>query len=88
VATADEKKKARLGIRAMNDAKKTLQMRHAEEFAALIEENRVHLGLPRRPSFESAADLAAKIARSEERIRLWREKLEQATADEAMSQGS
>lgn len=83
--TEEERERAKKGIRARQDAIKTLIDRYAEEFQGLVESNRVALGLPRRPNMETPQQLEAKLRAAEERAAKLRRELELAQRDAALA---
>jgi hypothetical protein len=75
MSTAADKDKAKRGIKARQDALKTLIGNHREEFEALVERNRLSLGLSRRPQGASDEVLEARIKRAREQMEKWEREL-------------
>ena len=76
--TADERDRAKKGIKARHDAVTTLIANHREEFDEMVKNNRLALGLPAKPSGPTADEIKAKIARAEQQLRKWRQDLDDA----------
>lgn len=77
--------KAKLGIKARQDALRSLIKNHQEEFDTMVEENRVSLGLSRRATNETPDEIRAKFERAQQRAEKYRLMLEEAEADLAGS---
>lgn len=76
MASTEEKDKARKGIKARQDAIKTLIERHQPEFEELHARNRVALGLSPRSAGPSREQLQERIKRQEQKLAKWRQELE------------
>lgn len=76
MAPTVDKDKAKKGIKARQDAIKTLIERHQTEFDQLHASNRVALGLSPRSAGPSRAQLEERIKRQEERLAKWRQELD------------
>lgn len=76
MASTDERDKAKKGIKARQDAIKTLIERHQTEFDEMHARNRVALGLSPRSSGPSREKLRERIKRQEERLEKWRHELD------------
>lgn len=74
--SAAEKDKAKKGIKARQDAIKTLIERHQTEFDELHAKNRVSLGLSPRSAGPSREALEERIRKQEERLAKWRRELD------------
>ena len=74
--TTDERDRAKKGIKARQDAIKTLIANHQDEFNELHRKNRVAAGLPPRSSGPTKAELQERIRKQEEKLAKWREELE------------
>lgn len=75
MSTADQKDKAKKGIKARQDALATLIERHREEFDQLHAQNRVDLGLSPRSAGPTRDELEERIRKQEERLAKWRAEL-------------
>jgi hypothetical protein len=73
--TPAEKDRAKKGIKARQDALKTLITNHQAEFDELVANNRIAAGLPRRPSGPSQEQLQQRVQRAEEQLEKWRQEL-------------
>lgn len=73
--TKADREKAKKGIRARQDAIKTLLERHREEFDTLHISNRIALGLPPTTQAPTAEKLAERIRKQEEKLAKDRELL-------------
>lgn len=78
MAPADEKDRAKKGIKARQDAVKTLIERHQTEFDQLHASNRVALGLSPRSAGPSRAQLEERIRKQRERLEKWERELRMA----------
>lgn len=76
MASPEEKDKAKKGIKARQDAVKTLIERHQTEFDELHARNRVALGLSPRSAGPSREELEDRIKRQEQRLEKWRRELD------------
>jgi hypothetical protein len=76
MTSPEEKDKAKKGIKARQDAVKTLIERHQPEFDELHARNRVALGLSPRSAGPSREELEKRIKRHEERLAKWRQELD------------
>ena len=76
MASPEEKDKAKRGIKARQDAIKTLIERHQTEFDDLHARNRVAAGLSPRSAGPSREVLEERIKRQEERLAKWRQELD------------
>lgn len=77
MSTPAEKDRAKKGIKARNDAMKSLVANHQAEFDELVTRNRLALGLSRKPSGPTREQREASIKRAEEQIAKWRKELEE-----------
>lgn len=77
--TPEERDRAKKGIRARQDAIKTLIERHQDEFDELHTRNRVALGLRPTSSGPSREALEERIRKQEERLAKWKADLARAT---------
>jgi hypothetical protein len=75
MSTAADRDRAKRGIRARQEALKSLIANHREEFEGLVKKNRLALGLSARPAGPTVDDLKARIKRSEEQMEKWRREL-------------
>lgn len=75
MATGEEKDKAKRGIKARQDAIRTLIERHQTEFDELHARNRVALGLSPRSAGPSREELEERIRRQEKKLEKWRREL-------------
>ena len=75
MTTDDPKDKAKKGIKARQDALNTLIANHQAEFDELVVNNRIALGLPRRPAGPSQEQLQQRVRRAEEQLAKWRREL-------------
>lgn len=75
MTTADDRDKAKRGIKARQDAVKTLIERHQEEFDELHLKNRISLGLPPHSSGPSRQELEERIRKQKERLEKWEAEL-------------
>ena len=73
--TADQKDKARKGIKARQDALTTLIANHQEEFDDLHAKNRIALGLSLRSSGPTREQLEERIRRQREKLEKWEAEL-------------
>lgn len=74
--TATDRNKAKKGIKARQDALKTLVANHQQEFDELHAKNRVALGLSPRAAGPSKKELEERIRRQEERLAKWKQELQ------------
>jgi len=74
--SSDERDRAKRGIKARQDAIKTLIERHQTEFDELHARNRVAAGLSPRSAGPSKEKLEERIKKQEERLVKWRKELE------------
>lgn len=77
--TTAERDKAKKGIRARQDAIKTLIERHQDEFDELHAKNRVAAGLSPRSAGPSKEQLEERIRKQRERLEKWEAELKQAS---------
>lgn len=79
-AKLTDNEKAKLAIRALNEARRQRESEYEKEhpgrFQELIERNRIELGLPPRPRGDSPEELRDKLRRAEERAERLRHELE------------
>lgn len=73
--TTEERKRAKLGIKARNMAQAELIASHRAEFDALHAKHRTALGLSPRASGPTRAELEERIKKQEERLAKWKEEL-------------
>lgn len=73
--TATNTNKARKGIKARQDAIKTLIANHQDEFNELHARNRVAAGLSPRSAGPSKKQLEERIKRQRERLEKWEREL-------------
>ena len=76
MASPEEKDRAKKGIKARQDAIKTLIERHRGEFDDLHARNRVEAGLPPRSAGPSREVLEERIRRQKERLEKWQRELD------------
>lgn len=76
MASPEEKDRARKGIKARQDAIKTLISKYQSEFDELHARNRVAAGLSPRSAGPSKTQLQERIRRQEEKLEKWRQELE------------
>lgn len=74
-ATTDERDKAKKGIKARQDAIKTLIANHQDEFDELHAKNRIALGLPLRSSGPTREELEERIKKQREKLEKWEAEL-------------
>ena len=72
-----DKERARLGIKARQDAIKALITKYQAEFDEMVTKNRVAAGLPLRPQGPTKQQLEERIAREEAKLEKWRKQLEE-----------
>jgi hypothetical protein len=77
MASLDEKDKAKRGIKARQDAVKTLIERHQPEFDELHVRNRVALGLSPRSAGPSVEKRKEQIQRLKERLEKWQREIDE-----------
>lgn len=75
MASIDEKERTKRGIKARQDALRTLIANHQDEFDELHRKNRVALGLPLRSSGPTKAELEERIRKQREKLEKWEEEL-------------
>lgn len=75
MASTEEKDKAKKGIKARQDAIKTLIANHQEEFDDLHQKNRIALGLPLRSSGPTRQELEERVRKQRERLEKWEAEL-------------
>jgi len=85
VAKKEDTSRAKLGIRARQDAVAFILEKYNDEFVKRHEENRVKAGLPRTTQGDSPEDLRAKLRKAEERAEQYRRRLEMAEADQNLA---
>lgn len=78
--TEEERLRAKKGIRARQDAIKSLIEAHQAEFDELVRKNRVALGLSPHPSGLSPKQVEEKLQKARERVRKLEDDLRLATA--------
>ena len=81
MANATDNSKAKLGIRARQDAIRWLREKYADEFNKKVEDNRIALGLARRPNTKPVEQIEAELERQKERLKKKEEELKLARAE-------
>ena len=76
MSPGEERDKAKRGIKARQDAIKTLIERYQSEFDELHARNRVALGLSPRSAGPTRRELEERIKRQTERLEKWQRELE------------
>ena len=85
MAKKEDTTRAKLGIKARQDAVKFILDKYHDEFVSKHEANRVAAGLPRTTQGDSPEDLRAKLRKAEERAEQYRRRLEMAEADQNLA---
>lgn len=75
MATEAERERAKKGIRARQDAIRSLIAAHQAEFDEAVTRNRLAAGLPARPQGATPEQIQAKIERAQRQMEKWREEL-------------
>lgn len=76
MASPEEKDRAKRGIKARQDAIKTLIERHQTEFEELHAGNRVAAGLSPRSAGPTKAQLEERVKRTREKLERWQRELD------------
>ena len=76
MASPEEKDRAKKGIKARQDAIRTLIERHQREFDELHTRNRIEAGLSPRSAGPSREALEERIRKQKERLEKWQRELE------------
>lgn len=76
MASTEENDKAKRGIKARQDAVRTLITNHQQEFDDLHVRNRVALGLPLRSSGPTREQRAEQIRKLQDKIDKWKKELD------------
>ena len=76
MASPEEKDRAKKGIKARQDAIKTLIERHQTEFDEIHVRNRIALGLSPRSAGPNREQLEERIKRQKERLEKWQRELD------------
>ena len=84
---ATDVNRAKLGIQARNEAIEEMKRRYSgkvgdwdADFAKVLVEKRIALGLPRSTQAESPEEIEAKMKTAEERFKKYQQQLEEARA--------